>query len=71
VLHFVTTGTAKFMLSFGRELFFVPVVMLLKCLSGRSDAAIYEQLVAGTEEDDHYYRNAIHQCLRIILNSDS
>ena len=29
----------------------------------RSDAAIYERLVAGTDEDDHYYRG----CLRNML----
>ena len=42
VLHYVTTGTAKFMFNLGKELFFVPVVMLLKCLCARSDAAIYQ-----------------------------
>ena len=56
VLHFVSTGTAKFMFNVGRELFFIPVVMILKCLSNRSDAYIYEQLCSGTDPDDHYYR---------------
>ena len=63
VLHYVTTGTAKFMFSFGKELFFVPVVMVLKCLSARSDAAIYAALTAGVDEDDHYYRG----CLKNML----
>ena len=64
VLHYVTTGSAKFMFNVGKELFFVPVVMMLKLLSPwRSDAAIYERLVAGTDEDDHYYRG----CLRNML----
>ena len=64
VLHFVSTGTAKFMFNVGRELFFVPVIMILKCLSDRSDAYIYEQLCAGTNADDHYYKN----CLKNMLN---
>jgi DNA-directed RNA polymerase I subunit RPA2 len=34
VLHYVKTGTAKFMFSLGRELFFVPVMMILKALKG-------------------------------------
>ena len=64
VLHYVTTGSAKFMFNVGKELFFVPVVMMLKLLSPwRSDAAIYERLGAGTDEDDHYYRG----CLRNML----
>lgn len=32
VLHYVTTGTARFMFSYNKELYFVPVIMLLKCL---------------------------------------
>ena len=56
VVHFVTTGTAKFMFNVGRELFFIPVIMILKMLSNRSDAYIYEQLCAGADSEDHYYR---------------
>ena len=47
VLHFVTSGTAKFMFNVGKELYFVPVIMLMKCLSDRSDADIYAQLIKG------------------------
>ena len=47
VLHFVTSGSAKYMFNVGKELFFVPVIMVLKCLTDRSDASIYEQLTAG------------------------
>ena len=32
VLHYVTTGSAKFMFNVGKELFFVPVVMILKVI---------------------------------------
>jgi len=64
VLHFVTTGTAKFMFNVGKELYFVPVVMLMKCLTDRSDAEIYAQLIAGTDESDHYYRG----CLKTMLS---
>ena len=35
VLHFVTTGTAKFMFSLNKELYFVPVMMILKALKGK------------------------------------
>jgi len=35
VIHFVTSGTAKFMFNVGKELFFVPAVMILKCLTNR------------------------------------
>jgi DNA-directed RNA polymerase I subunit RPA2 len=51
------------MFNVGRELFFVPVIMVLKCLTSRSDAYIYEQLCAGTDPEDHYYRG----CLKNML----
>ena len=47
VLHFVTTGTCKFMFNVGKELFFIPVVMVLKCLSNQSDKQIFEKCIAG------------------------
>jgi DNA-directed RNA polymerase I subunit RPA2 len=47
VVHFVTTGTAKYMFNVGKELFFVPAIMILKCLSSRSDADIYAKLIQG------------------------
>ena len=44
------------MFNVGRELFFVPVIMVLKCLCDRSDAYIYQQLNMATNPDDHYYK---------------
>ena len=63
VLHFVSTGTAKYMFNYGKELFFVPVILILKCLTSRSDKAIFEELTAGTDKEDHYYIN----CLKSML----
>jgi len=63
VLHFVTTGTCKFMFNVRKELYFVPVIMILKCLTDQSDKQIFDQLVAGTEENDHYYRG----CLKTMI----
>ena len=42
------TGTTKYMLNVGKELFFVPAKMILKCLTSRSDADIYAKLIQGT-----------------------
>ena len=64
VLHFVTTGTCKFMFNVGKELYFIPVIMILKCLTDQTDKQIFDQLVAGTEEEDHYYRG----CLKTMLS---
>ena len=58
VLHFVTTGSAKYMFALNKELFFLPVVMLLKCLKDVSDSYIYRRLMVGVV-DDPYYQGAI------------
>ena len=47
VLHFVTTGTCKFMFNVRKELYFVPVIMILKCLTDQSDKQIFDQLIEG------------------------
>ena len=60
----MSTGSAKMMFNVSRELFFVPVVVVLKCLSDHSDAYIYEQLIAGTDPDDHYYKGCLRNMLR-------
>ncbi len=51
------------MFNLGKELFFVPVVCILKCLTERSDAGIYEALMAGTDPKDHYYRGCVKNML--------
>merc|ERR550519_1744741 len=63
VLHFVTTGCAKYMFALNKELFFLPVMMLLKCLKDVSDSYIYRRLMVGVGEDP-YYQGAIVNMLR-------
>merc|ERR1719237_2055484 len=63
VLHFVTTGSAKYMFALNKELFFLPVMMLLKCLKDVSDSYIYRRLMVGVGEDP-YYQGAIVNMLR-------
>ena len=54
VLHFVTSGNAKYMFALNKELFFVPVVMLLKCFRDVSDSYIYRRLMVGVGDDPYY-----------------
>merc|ERR550519_2365039 len=65
VLHFVTTGTAKFMFALNKELFFVPVAMILKCLKNVSDSYIYKRLMVGAG-DDPYYKGSVVNMLREV-----
>merc|ERR1719209_2506905 len=60
VLHFVTTGSAKYMFALNKELFFLPVVMLLKCLKDVSDSYIYRRLMVGVGDDPYYKGNIVN-----------
>ena len=63
VLHFVTSGNAKFMFALNKELFFVPVMMLLKCFRDVTDSYIYRRLMVGVG-DDPYYKGIVANMLR-------
>merc|ERR1719402_1232546 len=60
VLHFVTTGTAKYMFALNKELFFVPVIMILKCLKDVPDSYIYKRLMVGVGDDPYYKGNIVN-----------
>ncbi|XP_068081790.1 DNA-directed RNA polymerase I subunit RPA2 isoform X2 [Anabrus simplex] len=62
VLHFVNDGSAKLMFSHKRSLYYVPVVLILKCLSNVTDEFIFRQLVMGFEEDE-YYKGCVREML--------
>ena len=57
VLHFVTSGTARYMFAFNKELYFVPVIMILKCLKDVTDSEIYRELMVGAFNDP--YRSGV------------
>lgn len=63
VLHFVTSGNAKYMFALNKELFFVPVMMILKCFKNCSDSFIYRRLMVGVG-DDPYYKGIVANMLR-------
>eukprot|EP00092_Neocalanus_flemingeri_P024162 GFUD01026209.1.p1 GENE.GFUD01026209.1~~GFUD01026209.1.p1 ORF type:complete len:1157 (+),score=299.03 GFUD01026209.1:56-3526(+) len=67
VLHFVTTGNAKYMFALNKELFFVPVILILKCLKDVPDSYIYRRLMVGVG-DDPYYKGNIVNMLRELLD---
>ncbi|XP_047106984.1 DNA-directed RNA polymerase I subunit RPA2 isoform X1 [Schistocerca piceifrons] len=62
VLHYVTDGTAKLMFSARKNLYYAPVVLILKSLLDVTDEYIYQQLIKGYE-DDLYYKGCIKKML--------
>ena len=54
VLHYLTNGTVQVMITNRKELYFVPIVLLLKALVDKSDYEIYKALIRGCEDDSFY-----------------
>lgn len=65
VLHFVTDGSSKFMFSYRKRIYYVPLVLILKCLSDYNDHYIYKKLIEG-REDDLYYCDCMKTMLRAV-----
>ncbi|XP_043799953.1 DNA-directed RNA polymerase I subunit RPA2 [Apis laboriosa] len=64
-LHYVTDGSAKLMFSHKKILYYVPLILILKCLVDVSDIFIYNALIAGCEYD-LYYKGCILNMLRAV-----
>ncbi|XP_029831423.2 DNA-directed RNA polymerase I subunit RPA2 [Ixodes scapularis] len=69
VLHYLTNGTVQVMFSYMKEIFFMPVMMLLKALCDVTDYHIYSELVAG-KENDSFYKGCIINMLRQVQNEN-
>merc|ERR1719193_1505313 len=63
LLRMLQTTRRNYPVAMKKELFFLPVVMLLKCLKDVSDSYIYRRLMVGVV-DDPYYQGAIVNMLR-------
>lgn len=62
VLHFVMDGTAKFMFSYQKVLYYAPLMLIVKCLVDFSDEGIYKAFMDGYE-DDQYMKGCV-----IVIN---
>ena len=43
----------RFMFSLNKELYFVPVLMILKCLKDVTDTELYRELMIGANDDPY------------------
>ncbi|XP_011500009.1 PREDICTED: DNA-directed RNA polymerase I subunit RPA2 [Ceratosolen solmsi marchali] len=64
-LHYVTDGSAKLMFTYRKVLYYVPLILMLKCLLNVSDKFIYNALTSGCD-NDVYYQNCILNMMRTI-----
>ncbi|KFM66880.1 DNA-directed RNA polymerase I subunit RPA2, partial [Stegodyphus mimosarum] len=67
VLHYLSDGTVKLMFTYRKELFFVPVMLILKALTDKCDLYITNMITKG-KRDDTFFQGCIVNMLR-QLNS--
>ncbi|KAI8125983.1 DNA-directed RNA polymerase I subunit RPA2 [Lucilia cuprina] len=65
VLHYLNNGTCKFMFSNMKFMAYVPVCLIIKCLTDATDEEIYNRLIRGYE-NDQYYLSCVQQMLRDV-----
>ncbi|XP_076461526.1 DNA-directed RNA polymerase I subunit RPA2-like [Babylonia areolata] len=61
-LHYVQTGHIKVCFAYNKQLYYLPLVMVLKSLVDVSDKYICDQLVRGREEDS-FFRGSVTSML--------
>lgn len=69
MLHYVTDGTAKLRIAHRRALYYIPIVLVIKCLADVTDEFIYDQVMAG-HEDDLYFKGCVLNMLRQVHDSN-
>ncbi|XP_068747280.1 DNA-directed RNA polymerase I subunit RPA2-like [Montipora capricornis] len=63
VLHYLSDGSVMTSINFRKELFFIPLIFILKALVNITDQQIYSDLVAG-EEDNLFIKDCVASMLR-------
>jgi DNA-directed RNA polymerase I subunit RPA2 len=56
VLHYLTDGSVRMMFNVERELFFVPLMMMMKAMVDVTDEFIFKHCIAGFEDDLYFKR---------------
>ncbi|OAF69426.1 RNA polymerase I subunit 2, partial [Intoshia linei] len=68
ILHYLNNGTAQLCIFFEKKMFFIPVVLIIKALSNKSDKEICQTLLKGIQDSElrSYYRWCIIYMLRQV-----
>lgn len=64
-LHYLKNGTIELCIFLNKEVFFLPLMMILKCLVDKPDIEIYNEMIK-TKEDDPRFLGSIQTMLRQV-----
>jgi len=56
VLHYLSHGAAYLSFTYRKRVYLAPIVLILKALKSECDKYIFDQLMAGHENDTYYQR---------------
>ncbi|RUS91554.1 hypothetical protein EGW08_000669 [Elysia chlorotica] len=68
-LHYLNNGTAKLSFGINKQVFFIPIALILKGLLDVSDKYIYDEMTRG-REDDTYFKGCMVFMLRQVMTED-
>lgn len=54
VIHYATDGSAKLMFSSKRNMYYAPIILILKSLLDVPDEYVYHKLINGFESDQYF-----------------
>jgi len=56
-LHYMTNGNVKLGFIYKKTAYYIPLILILKCLKDAVDVFIYKALIAGYEDNTSYNTN--------------
>ena len=68
-LHYVTDGSAQLQFTYKKNLYYIPLILMLKSFMNVSDKFIYNSLISGCE-NNVYYQNVILNMMRLTHEKD-
>ena len=71
MLHYLDNGSANLCITYNKEIFFIPAVMILKCLKNVSDYEIYRCLMRHRENNSFIEGNIKFSLRQLQENKDA
>ncbi|KAK7111027.1 DNA-directed RNA polymerase I subunit RPA2-like [Littorina saxatilis] len=68
-LHYLQSGSVKVCIAYNKQLYYIPLIMVLKALLDVSDKYIYDQLIGG-KEDDSFFKGCATYMLYDMLEQN-
>ncbi|GMR53854.1 hypothetical protein PMAYCL1PPCAC_24049, partial [Pristionchus mayeri] len=65
-LHYLESGTMHVAIQYRREIFYIPLMYIIKCITTRNDAMIAQEMRRGRNDD--FWKSCVHTMLEQCLD---